>query len=114
MFSCSLLEFEDHYRKIIDDFNVKLTTVYLALGINLYIKDEEICSCNYSLCDQCKSKSDLCSKMTLPVSKDLMKDLAASYKKSSDAHDMIVLCDIIRHQQIVKGADKVRLLFLNI
>lgn len=110
---CSLDKFRSHYNHIIDEFNTKLKSVYAALGAPLYLDDDECyvmdSDCNED--DNNKSRSDYWFKrMTFPVNKDLMNDLAISLNNVQRAYQMLGICTSI--SSMVDYNDEVRLLFI--
>lgn len=110
---CNINEFINHYKSIINQFNIKLRSAYLALDLGVTIDyDDVYVEQDFTDCDDSNNDSKLFNKMTNPVSKRLMIDLANSFNDLSMAHEMIGLSNVV--SSMSQYGDKVRLLFVTV
>ena len=104
---CKIDEFVNHYRSIINQINIKLRSAYLALDLGVTIDYDDI----YVEQDftDCNESNDV-NRMTNPVSKRLMTDLANSFNDLSKAHEMIGLSNVL--SSMTQYNDIIRLIFV--
>lgn len=108
---CSLNEFNQHYNSTIDKFNMKLRSAYLALDLGITIDYDDIyVEQEFESDESYNNESILFSRMTNPVSKKLMIDLASSFNDLSRAHEMIGLCNAV--YSMAPYGSKIRLVFV--
>lgn len=106
---CTLEDLKSHYSNIIDSFNVQLRTTYLALGLRASLNDEWYdAQDDY---DDCNSATSACGMMTLPVNKELFRDLLGTLSLCNKAYQVLGLCDTIDSMR-ENYNDSVRLLFV--
>ena len=105
---CALEDLRSHYCNIIDSFNVQLRTAYLALGLRVNLDDEW-----YDVQDDYDGCNNVAARdvMTLPVSKEVFKDLLSTLSLCNKAYQAIGLCDTIDSMR-KNYNDSVRLLFV--
>lgn len=93
---CSLHDFTEHYKTVVNNFNLKLRSAYLALDLGITVDYDDIyVEQEFESEDSDNNENILFSRMTNPVSKKLMIDLANSFNNLSKAHEMIGLANTV-------------------
>lgn len=110
---CSLDEFRRHYEAIASEFDIKLKSAYSALGVRLCIEDDE-----YYTDDEDERNNDtsnvgsdyLFKRMTFPVNKELMNDIAISFGRVQKAYEMLGFASTL--ESLSRSDCDIRLLFV--
>lgn len=110
---CLLSDFKSHFTSKVDSFITQVKTLYSALGVSSSCIDDECCD-DYFIPDEEQTYQDKCkcilNKMTFPVNKNLLYEMANSFREYSKSMEMIGLCNVI--SSMIDYNDKVRLLFI--
>ena len=109
---CLLSDFKSHFASKVNSFITQVKTLYSALGVNSSCIDDECCN-DYFIPNDEQDCQDNCkcilNKMTFPVNKDLLYEIADSFREYSKSIEMIGLCNAI--SSMTDYGNKVRLLF---
>lgn len=110
--SCGLEAFRSHYEDALKAFQFKLKSVYSALGVPLFMDEDECYVQDADFESETFDKREAWWQyMTFPINKLMMGELALSIPAVTKAYQMIGLCNTII--SMADYSDKIRLLFVN-
>lgn len=109
---CSLKDFIHHYYNKIDVFNAKIKSAYLALDLGISIDDYEIfVEEDFMECNEPKNDEHVIfDRLTNPVSKRLMIELANSIADAQRANKMIGVANCVL--SMTNSNEDIRLIFV--
>ena len=108
---CSYKDFLNHYANINSNFYSKLKYAYLALDLGITIDDYVIyVEEDFTEDSENNKENDIFSRLTNPVSKKLMIDLANAISDVNKANVMIGICNVI--DTLADYGDEIRLVFV--